>query len=180
MQIRSMAIVSNGKITLMDQQQDKTKPQAVTIEKAHDRHKAFEHLTLLEYDWLTFCAAGGLVTHEDGELQTMTITEFARHYKVDRQKLWRMKYRIPNWDNLMRMRRKQLFNESRLSKIINGLYLKAAAGHAKQAEMLWSYFGDYVPPQQKEQATGDDGFAELLRKRQKRKEIGPGDGNTSQ
>lgn len=99
--------------------------------------------------YITFCASAGLSVDADGDLKTMSMERFANKIGVARATLYRWKDTIPDFETKVSQRRRQIFAKNRENIIWKGLFLKAAAGDVKAAEMVLSHFSDYVPPTQK-------------------------------
>jgi acyl-CoA hydrolase len=129
-------------------------------------------ITVAQDDWITYCATGGLevVMEEvvkDGrssinQLRQTSITKFAQTHNVDRKTLYNWKKSIPDFQRRVDERRRQIFTDDRMALVWNGLFMRAAKGDAKQAEMIASHFGDYVPPTQKVQVDVGDNFVDMM------------------
>ncbi len=130
-----------------------------------------EGLSVLQDLWLTFDAAGGIVEDpETGAPMRMSITDFATKIGVHRTTLYEWRKLIPNYQDLVRRRRSEIFTEVRVSKVWAGVHLKAMLGEHKQAEMVLTHYSDYTPPAQRVKHDIDDGFADLLQRARKRRE----------
>jgi len=99
-------------------------------------------------EWITFTAIGGLVTEADGNLDPMTVSKFAELIKVPRRTLYNWRRDVPDFWQRVEIRRREMMSKDRITKVWNGVYLRAAKGDAAQATMILSHFSDYKPPAQ--------------------------------
>lgn len=118
--------------------------------------------------YITYYAANGLSVHDDGSFEKISAEKFAAKIGVHRTTLYEWQKSIPNFQARVRARRKEIFNGTREAMIWNGLFLRAAKGDSKQAEMLLSHFSDYVPPTQRHEVKigGLADLAKIARKKQ--------------
>lgn len=112
--------------------------------------------------YITFVAANGLSVKEDGSFEQMTASKFAEKIGVSRMTLYRWQDSIVNFQHLVRQRRQEIFTLNRENMIWRGLFLQAAKGNPKAAEMILSHFGDYTPPTQKHEVK-IGGLADLVK-----------------
>lgn len=137
-------------------------------------------LTPAQEYYITFCAANGLSVKEDGSFEKLSAEKFADKIGVARITLYRWRDSIPNFQQRVKQRRHEIFNANREAMVWNGLFLRAAKGDHKQAEMILSHFSDYTPPTQKHEVRVS-GLADLLklsRQKAERKVI-DADGSTN-
>lgn len=139
-------------------------PQNVTNTNIADSSETVDDATLTpakEY-YITFCAGNGLSVQEDGSFAKISAEQFAASIGVDRRTLYRWRDTIPDFNKRVKERRREIFNANREAMIWNGLFLRAAKGDHKQAEMILSHFGDYLPPSQRHEVRVS-GLADLLK-----------------
>lgn len=91
-------------------------PQGVTPYKTG----AFE-------EYVTFCALGGVLVDEVGKPESMTLYQFCQRVGVDRATTWRWKKNTPNFGELVRKRRDEIFPWARETALWNRLYLIATS-----------------------------------------------------
>lgn len=119
-------------------------------------------VTLAQDYYVTFVASAGLSVEDDGTIKTITSEQFALKLGVTRVTLWRWKNSIPNFEQLVAKRRREIFTLNRENLVWKGLFLRAAKGDHKQAEMILSHFSDYTPPTQKHEVK-IGGLADLVK-----------------
>lgn len=127
-------------------------------------------LTAAQEYYITFYAANGLSVMEDGSFEKISAEKFAAKIGVARMTLYRWQQSIPNFQARVKARRREIFNANREAMIWNGLFLRAAKGDHKQAEMILSHFSDYVPPTQRHEVklNGLTDLVKLARKKNER------------
>lgn len=127
-------------------------------------------LTVAQDYYVTFCAANGLSVNEDGSFEKISAEQFASKIGVSRMTLWRWQQSIPGFQARVKVRRKEIFTLNRENMIWRGLFLRAAKGDHKQAEMVLSHFSDYVPPTQRHEVKlgGLTDLAKLARSKTER------------
>jgi len=124
-----------------------------------------------QLEYIDFCSIQGLVTLEDGSTRIMTATEFAKRHGVDRTTLYYWQKSIPNFWMKVQDRRKELGSNTRIMKVYNGLYLKAAMGDSKAAALwLANHDPDFRMPTQKLEHGIDGGLADMLNVARERKQ----------
>lgn len=129
-----------------------------------------ESLTPAQDAYITFCAANGLSVEEDGSIIKMSAEAFAVKIGYGRATLYRWRDSIPNFQDRVRNRRREIFTANRENAVWNGLFLRAAKGDHKQAEMILTHFSDYTPPTQKHEVkvSGLADLAKIARKKNER------------
>jgi hypothetical protein len=106
-------------------------------------------IKLKQEEYISYCAVGGLITEVDGTLKKMSLEQFSEQLKVDRKTLYNWKKTIPNFWTRVEKRRGEIFTQSRISVVWNGLMLRAAKGDAEQAKIILGHFANWQPPTQK-------------------------------
>ena len=120
--------------------------------------------------WVDFCAVGGLLTDDDGTLKPMTATNFAKALGVHRQTLYDWKRNIPDFEQRVAKRRRELGQGTRLQKVYNGLFLKASQGVPEAVKLYLQIFDGWKPPQQ-EHTIEHRGLGDLVNTARQKKVI---------
>lgn len=121
-----------------------------------------EWLSRAKDEWITYRATGGLAPNrDDGKLQQETITACATRLGVARKTLYEWDKLEGFWD-AVEIRRREIFTKDRIGMVWNGVFMRAAKGDAKQAEMILSHYSNYVPPTQQVKVDTSDNISELL------------------
>jgi len=139
------------------------------IDAVAQKQKSEALLKYQQEQWIDYNAVGGLITHDDGTLEPMSIAVFASKLGVHRNTLTRWKKEIPNFWDLVKKRRHEIGTQTRTNKVWNGVYLRAARGDAEQAKIWLSTFDNWQPPAQKHEVQVGTGLADLVA--QKRAQI---------
>jgi len=135
-------------------------PEPIEITPQHD-------------EYIAFVACNGMLPTEDSSelVRKMTASEFAQNLGVARETLYAWRKSIPNFWDRVDQKRREIGGKDRLSKVWNGIYLKAASGNPQAAAIYLANFAPkFVMPGQKAEREGDTGIADLLelgRKRQR-------------
>lgn len=127
-------------------------------------------------NYLMFEVSGGVTIDEGGKTGRMTLAEFCANYGIDRTTLWRRKQNIPNWDEMKREVRKQTWADRRVTKVWNGIFLRAAKGDYQQAALFLKNFSSepvILPNEKLEIETGENltRLLELAERRAKERNI---------
>ena len=117
-------------------------------------------------EYAAFTAVGGLLTDDDGQIRKMSLTEFSTTLGLSRMTLNRWK-KDPKFWPLVEAKRNQIFTQSRITAVWNGLFLRAAKGDAEQAKIILGQFANWQPPQQKQVIELGDSWAALLANKRK-------------
>jgi hypothetical protein len=163
------------------QNQTKTQTQIDSSLTAVAESEEAKLLKLRQQQYIDYCAVGGMITDEGGEVKIIKATAFAAMLGVARQTLYDWQKRIPDFWERVAIRRKELGGNNRIQKVWNGVYLKAAAGDAKCAALWLANFDpDFKMPTQRAELDTGQGLADLLqimrqRQNRERKVIDVGD-----
>jgi hypothetical protein len=115
-----------------------------------------------------YCASGGLEFYEPGSFKKITVDEFANRIGWARRTLYDWQKATTDFWIDVNKKRHELYSGAQTQIVWRGVFLRAAKGDAKQAEMFLSHYSDYVPPTQK-QDVKITGFADLINLSRKRK-----------
>lgn len=110
----------------------------------------YKHGTFDEY--LSFCAVGGLITTDDGQVSRMTEQEFCRQYSINRKTAYRWR-QAPGFADRVRTRRDELFPLARETACWNRLYLiglqsKDLKAAVQALTLILGHFGGLRLPSQ--------------------------------
>ena len=151
----------------MENTQTYTNPVSNNSSQAAEIEKSVpdDMLQLRQQQWIDYCAIGGMLTDDDGGVTPTTITAFADMIKVERKTLYNWKKSIPDFDERVQHRRKILGSGTRLAKVYNGLYLKAATGNPEAVKLYLQIFDGWKPPKQEMEIEHNLGLADLVAKK---------------
>lgn len=107
------------------------------IEREKNAVTQWRHEQYIEY-----VAAGGIRIHEDGEIEPITVTQFALFIKVDRKTLYNWKDSIPDFWSRVSQRRREIYSGNRVNQVYRAMQLKAQAGDVKAAELILRNYDD--------------------------------------
>lgn len=131
------------------------------VEKASNPEK------LLKYQqetYIDYIAMSGVITRETGEIQRMTVNEFAAEVGVSVQTLYNWRKSIPAFWDRVNKRRKQLGSQVRLQRVWAALYMRAASGNPQAAAMfLANHDPEFKMPMQKVEHEAGNSWAALAR-----------------
>lgn len=149
----------------MDQPQNAT-PSKSEIEVVNSPIP-YSQLSYIQRAYVDWKALNGLITDDDG-IRKMTLTELAVALKVDRTTVYRAAEKIPNLWDLVNDRIKELFPQSRLQKVRETWYLKAAKGDFQHMQLFLANFDkDFRMPAQKVEHELGNSWAALLENKRK-------------
>jgi hypothetical protein len=142
--------------------------QNATISDTPTPVKPYKNVAFDEY--LSFCALGGLLTTDDGQLSKMTLFDFCSYMGIDRATAYRWKHNTPNFSEKVRQRRDELFPLARETACWNRLYLiglqsKDLKAAVQALTLLLGHFGGLMlPGRQKDTSSTGQGnnLAELF------------------
>lgn len=123
-------------------------------------------LSFNQEQYIGYVAFGGLVPDPDGNAIAikMTASQFAKNIKVARSTLYDWRNTIPNFWERVAEKRKEVGGKDRLSKVWNGVYMKAAAGNAEAAKLYLANFDpDFRMPMEKVQHEAGNSWASLFK-----------------
>jgi predicted transcriptional regulator len=115
-------------------------------------------------------AAGGLFIDSDGKMIQPSVSELATLAGINRTTVYNWRKDIPNYQDIVKKRRGEIFTQERVNKIWAAVYLRARKGDFKQAEMILSHYDDYVPPTQKVEVDVETGLADIMQLVRKKKQ----------
>ncbi len=125
--------------------------------------QAVEHYKL-------YCAAGGLDTSDPDNFRKISVQEFADSIGWGRRTLYDWQKSEPNfWDDVNK-KRNEVYGGARTQLVWRGVFLRAAKGDAKQAEMFLSHYSDYEMRPKKEENELNS-WADLVLNAQKRQQL---------
>lgn len=139
-------------------------------------------ISIQQDEYIAFVACNGLLPAEDHAdlVKKMTALEFAQALGVARETLYAWRKSIPNFWDRVNEKRREIGSKDRLSKVWNGVFLKAASGNPQAAALYLTNFDpNFKMPGAKQEKQGDTGLADLLemgRKRQLELESGAVEG----
>lgn len=129
-------------------------------------------LNRLQLEFLTHQACGATYVDEDGKTGRMSVEELATELGVTRFALYKAKELIDpdDWQRLMKEVRSRVWSQTRITRVWNGIFLRAAKGDYQQALLFLTNFSpdDVKIPNQKSELELGDNLAEFLLTAQKR------------
>lgn len=72
-------------------------------------------------EYVTFCALGGMIVSDTGDITFVSQAQFCERFDVDRVTLWRWKRDTPNMAELIRQRRNEIVPLARETAALNRL-----------------------------------------------------------
>lgn len=124
-------------------------------------------LSLQQQAWIDYNAMSGIVTDltEDKPIRKITISEFAKMLDVNRDTLRRWRNEIPDFWERVNKRRQELAPTSRLQKMHETWYLKAAKFENWPITEAWlrNFDPEYKEPRAKVEHEMGDSWAALIR-----------------
>lgn len=115
--------------------------------------------------FVSYTAYGGLIPDEDGEkiAVRLTMSGFAKKVGVSRQSLYAWRESIPGFWDLVAERRKLMGSRDRLTRVWNGVYMKATTGNPEAAKLYLANFDpDFKMPTQKHEVEAGDSLVEAI------------------
>lgn len=94
-------------------------------------------LDIRQQAWVDFNVVQGVVIQSDGEMSKMSVREFADQVGVNRTTCYDWTKAIPNFWDLVAMRRKEIFAGARTAKVWNALFLSATVKLNPTAQAMW-------------------------------------------
>ena len=124
--------------------------------------RPYSQLTAIQQAYVDFKALGGVITDDDG-IRKMSVDELASKMGVTRFAFYSAVKYMPNFDDLVAERRKELASKSRLSEVHKVWYLKAVKGEWQHMDAwLRNFDPGYKPANVKVEHEMSDGMADAL------------------
>lgn len=137
-------------------------------------------LSLQQQLWIDYKAIGGLIFEDAGEhfdrsgnptqFRKMTVDEFAAKIDTAKSTLYEWQKNINNFWGMVDERRKVLMGGNRKTAVYNGLTLRAVRGEPNAVKLWAEIFDGYQPAPQRLQHSLGDGFADVMKVAQARRE----------
>lgn len=125
--------------------------------------------TEAQYRFVEWYAAGGLVVTDDFDIRHVTLTQLARELGVSRMTLYRWRESIPDFNDHVDGFKRGIMQE-KVSLVWRGVFLRAAKGDVKQAEMFLSTFDSHFVPAYKKEVITATGLTDVLQLMRQRKQ----------
>lgn len=138
-------------------QENQTPAVTYTEPTEADRTRAFRQQLYID-----FVAMAGLRVRDDGSLEMLTAGEFAVEIGVTRKTLYEWQNSIPKFWERVADAQQKIYSSRRVATVWRGIFMRAAKGDHKQAEMYLTHFSNYKLPTQKVEADLR-GFTDVLR-----------------
>lgn len=123
----------------------------------------YSQLSYIQRAYIDWRALNGLITDEDG-IRKMTLSDLAKELKVERSTIYRAIEKIPNLWDLINDRLKEIAPRSRLARVREIWYIKAAKGEFQHLQLWLANFDpDFRMPTQKHEHDASGGLADVLR-----------------
>lgn len=150
----------------METLQNPTNTNTATVQDTQSVIPSEEQmLQFRQQQFIDFCAIGGMLTDDDGAMTPTTKTAFAEMIGVSRQTLYDWKKNIPDFNDRVKQARLRLGGGTRLAKVHNGLYLKAASGNPEAVKLYLQIYDGWKPPKQEVEMEHNFGLADLVAKK---------------
>lgn len=132
----------------------------------------YELLSPIQQTYIDWKALNGLITDDDG-IRKVYLKDLAKQFGVGVQTFYDQTKHIPNLYELINQRRYVMSGKTRLQKVHETWYLKAAKGDFQHMQLWLANFDpDFKMPQQKVQHDVTDTMAEALAiARQRRRQV---------
>lgn len=149
-----------------------TSPKIEKVEKVKPLSTDTDTFAVQHERWIDFCALGGMMVDEAGNVKPTTVKDFAIEMGVSRETLYYWKKAIPDFNERVKARMKELGGQSqKLAKAWNGIWLKTCAGNAEAGKLYFTNFDpDFKMPVQKNEMELGGGFAELMAQARRRRD----------
>lgn len=131
----------------------------------------WEMLPLTQQAWVDYNVVQGVIIQSDGEMSKLSVREFADQIGVNRSTCYEWTKAIPNFWDLVAMRRKEIFRGARTAKVWNALFLTATVKLNPQAQAIWLANADdkFRMPNQTVTHEAGGGLMDVLEIARKRK-----------
>lgn len=112
--------------------------------------RPYDELTAVQRSYVDFKAVGGVITDDDG-VHKMTVGQLAAQLGVTRDAIYQSIKYMPNFDDLVAERRKQLSGGARLQRIHTLWYVHASKFDDWRVTEAWlrNFDPNYKEPKQK-------------------------------
>lgn len=131
--------------------------------------RPYSQLTEVQRAYVDYKAVGGIITDEEGHISNLSVQGLADMLGVTRFALYKGKEAVPNFWELVNQRRREIGLESRLSKIHQVWYIKAAAMNNWPVTEAWlrNFDPAYREPRTKIEHELGSGLADLIQTKRK-------------
>lgn len=143
-------------------------------DKAAETVTREEEISWKHEQYIAYTAFGGLIPDPNGEATAvkMTAGQFADQVGVARQTLYEWRDSIPNFWERVDVKRREMGGKDRLSKVWNGIFLKAASGNAEAAKLYLANFDpNFKMPSQKVEVEAGDMLVDALSLARNRRQV---------
>lgn len=143
-------------------------------EKPIEAVKVFDEVAWKHEQYIAYTAFGGLIPDPNGEAAAvkMTAQQFADQVGVSRQTLYDWRESITNFWERVDAKRREVSGRDRLSKVWNGIFLKAASGNAEAAKLYLTNFDpNFKMPSQKVEVDASDMLVDALSLARNRRQV---------
>jgi len=146
----------------------------ISADESIEPVKEFDELAWKHEQYIAYTAFGGLIPDPNGEAAAvkMTATTFAQQLGVSRQTLYDWRDSVPNFWERVDVKRREVSGRDRLSKVWNGVFLKAASGNAEAAKLYLANFDpNFKMPSQKVEVDATDSLVDALTLARNRRQV---------
>lgn len=164
-------------ISSMEIAQNKTETKLIQDERDAAVQQA-EEASWKHEQYIAYTAFGGLIPDPNGEATAvkMTAQQFADQIGMSRSILYEWRDTIPNFWERVDAKRREMGGKDRLSKVWNGIFLKAASGNAEAAKLYLANFDpNFKMPSQKIEHEAGDSLVDALTLARNRRQVIEGD-----
>lgn len=114
--------------------------------------------------YLSYCALGGLITSDEGNISRMSVSQFCQQFGVDRKTTYRWRL-TPGFDDKVRARREEIFPLARETAAWNRLFLIGLQTDDMRAavealKLFLGHFGGLQLPEKRQSQPNPNNLAE--------------------